>query len=122
MPLMNELLAGLEDDTPSTKQELYDLLDKTGYSLILKEPGMHRDKMRMERSEERQDGSVREEEDLEYDEDNGSIEVMAIPEEALSILPPGMTPPCKQNPRMKMRSLTLIAAHKHGKPEEGKHE
>jgi hypothetical protein len=116
MPLMNELIDRLKDDPPSTKQELYDLLDETGYGLILKEPRLHRDKMHMKRAEEK--GGCGEERG-EYEEDMGPDDD-SFPQELVNLLPDGMQDP-GTNPRQKTRAMTIIIAKKLGNKEEEKH-
>jgi len=110
MPMMNDLLAKLQDSPPSTEQELEMLLDETGYDLVMKEPSM----------EAEEDMAV-EGEEMEAEEDMGPMEAPA-PEEGememeiiKEMMPMGglmAGAPEGVNPRMMMQARTRKAAKK----------
>ena len=111
MPMMNALLEKLQDEPPSTEQELMALLDETGYDLTMKEPSMSEEEgeMDMEMMEEEEDMGPMEE--PEPDEEDGAMEMEIIKE----MMPMGSMmggAPEGVNPRMMMQARTRKAAKK----------
>ena len=116
MPLMNDLLEKLQDAPPSTEQELRDILQETGYDLVMVEPTLDEPQEMMEEElalEESEEPVAVEE--AEYPEDMGpedeAVEVDIIEEvmpadSPMSMMQPGMTP------RMMMHLKTRKAAKK----------
>jgi len=110
MPAMNDLLTQLQESPPQTEQELEQLLDDTGYDLVMKEPIPGQD------SEEYAEDMGPEEEGLEeeeVEEEEGEMGMEDPADLMQSLMPPGMgAPHSNESPRMKVRRMTMVAAHK----------
>ena len=113
MPMMKDLLDKLQEDPPSTEQELRDALDETGYDLIMKEPSMGDGEM--------EDDSPMEAMGEDYDEDEEAPEDMGPDDAAVELdIIKEMMPmdaamgaaPMGVNPRMMMQVKTRKAAKK----------
>lgn len=110
MPAMNDLLVRLQDNPPETEMDLRAILDETGYDLIMKEPMLE---------EAPVDDSVEFAEDAgpeEVPEDGEVVEVEGETEDPMALMeqlmPPGMGKPhANEHPRMKVRRMTMVAAH-----------
>lgn len=108
MPLMNDLLTRLQEDPPQTEMDLRAILDDTGYDLVVKEPGSEGE-YPTEGSEE-EEAAEDEAKEEEGEAEGSSDDPMAMMEE---LMPPGMAPPSEnENPRMKVRRMTMVAARK----------
>ena len=112
MPLMNDLLTRLKEDPPDTEMDLRAILDDTGYDLVAKESGSEGE------GEYVPEGMEEEEEEVAQDESaEGEAEAEVSSEDPMAmmkeLMPPGMAPPSEnENPRMKVRRMTMVAAHK----------
>jgi hypothetical protein len=112
MPAMNDLLTRIQESPPQTEMDLRQLLDETGYDIVMKEPmseepmlddPMAEDPM----AEEMPEDMGPEEEVVEEEGEDGAMDLMQ------SLMPPGMGQPhANENPRMKVRRMTMVAAHK----------
>ena len=114
MPLMNDLLTRLQEDPPETEMDLRAILDDTGYDLVAKEPGSEDEgeyaPEGMEEEEVAEDESAEGEAGEGEGPEGSSEDPMAMMKE---LMPPGMAPPSEnENPRMKVRRMTMVAAHK----------
>ena len=114
MPMMNDLLEKLQDDPPSTEQELMAVLSETGYDLTMKEPSMadeeeEEGEMEMMGEEEEEE----EEEDMgPMDEPEGGAMEMEIIKEMMPMGGIMAGAPEGANPRMMMQARTRKAAKK----------
>tara|TARA_R100001443_G_scaffold74402_3_gene82159 strand:- start:559 stop:912 length:354 start_codon:yes stop_codon:yes gene_type:complete len=107
MPAMQDLLSKLQESPPQTEQELNQLLDDTGYDLVMKQPGMSEDYG--EEAPEDMGPEDMGDEDMDAPEEDAD-ELMNLME---TLSPPGMGPPGPgDNPRMKVRRMTMVAARK----------
>jgi hypothetical protein len=107
MPAMQDLLTQLQESPPQTEQELEQLLDSTGYDLVMKEP------MSEEYEEDMGPEDAGLEEEGEEEEEDGEMEMEDSADLMQSLMPPGMgAPHPNENPRMKVRRMTMVAAHK----------
>ncbi len=110
MPLMNDLLTRLQEDPPQTEMDLRAILDDTGYDLVTKEPGSEGEYPAEGLGEEEAAEDEAKEEEGEGDAEGSTEDPMAMMKE---LMPPGMAPPSEnENPRMKVRRMTMVAAHK----------
>tara|TARA_A100001515_G_C4556486_1_gene205175 strand:- start:193 stop:495 length:303 start_codon:yes stop_codon:yes gene_type:complete len=89
--------------------DLRQLLDETGYDLVMKEP-MSGDPMSEDPMMEEDPEDMGPEDAEEEMAEEGSDEAMDLMQ---SLMPPGMGKPHdNENPRMKVRRMTMVAAHK----------
>ena len=113
MPMMTELLEAIQESPPQDEQGLRELLDKTGYDLVMKEPGGEEevseeaDEYAEDKGPEEESEDVGEEEALEGGEDKAMSFLSKM-------MPPGISPEPMpgENPRVKVRRMTVIAANK----------
>lgn len=113
MPMMTELLEAIQESPPQDEQGLRELLDKTGYDLVMKEPGGEEevseeaDEYAEDKGPEEESEDVGEEEALEGGEDKAMSFLSKM-------MPPGISPEPTpgENPRVKVRRMTVIAANK----------
>ena len=61
MPVMEQLLAGLQENPPQTEEELRQLLSETGYDLVPTEPGGEEEGIEEEGLEVEEPGGMEEE-------------------------------------------------------------
>ena len=132
MPMINDLLDMLQDSPPETELELREVLDATGYDLILKEPMSEEDEyegeeageesMEMMGDEEMADMEEEEEDAEEMAEDEGPDDADMEMDIMREMMPMSamMGPPAAMNPRMVMAIRTKKAAKKALKPKRGK--
>lgn len=121
MPMINELISKLNESPPQSEGELRELLGETGYDLIMTDPSMDGESPDQMASDEapREDMAEEEMAEDEMAEDMGPKEDMDMAEDAMSpmkimeeLMPPGMGKPhANENPRTKVRRLTLQAAY-----------
>ena len=116
MPMMNDLLEKLQDDPPSTEQELMAVLSETGYDLTMKEPSMadeEEEEGEMEMMGEEEEEEEEEEEDMgPMDEPEGGAMEMEIIKEMMPMGGIMAGAPEGANPRMMMQARTRKAAKK----------
>ena len=108
MPMMKDLLEKLHDAPPSTEQELRDVLDETGYDLIMKEPSMEEEPME-EPPMEMMEAEPEAPEDMGPDDAEVELDIikeMMPMDAAMGSAPMGTTP------RMMMQVKTRKAAKK----------
>ena len=116
MPLMSDLISKLNDTPPQSEGELRELLSETGYDLIMSEPSMDGESADQMMPDEAPEEEMAEE---EMGEDMGPEEGMDMAEASMNpmelmeeLMPPGMGKPHdNENPRTKVRRLTLQAAY-----------
>jgi len=129
MPMMNELLADLQENPPQNEEELRELLAETGYDLIMTEPSDEGDEyddeeageesMEMMGDEEMDDmGEGDEDEDEGEGPDDANMEMDIMKE--MMPMSSMMGPPKDMNPRMVMAIRTKKAAKKALMPKRGK--
>ena len=114
MPMMTELLEAIQESPPQDEQGLRELLDKTGYDLVMKEPGGEEGDSG-ESDEYAEDKGP----DAEEGEEEAGEEVLEGSEDKAAdflskMMPPGISPKPMpgENPRVKVRRMTVIAANK----------
>jgi hypothetical protein len=119
MPMMTELLEKIQESPPQDEQALRELLDETGYDLVMKQPdgeeevSEEADEYAEDKGPEKEAGPEEEAEEEAGEEALEGGEDKAM--EFLSkIMPPGIspTPTPGENPRVKVRRMTVIAANK----------
>jgi hypothetical protein len=117
MPLMADLLTRLQEEPPTTEMELRDILDTTGYDLVMKEPMMEEAPEDMGPEEVLVDEPQPEEVEVVEEVEGPPADPMEM---FAHLMPPGMGPPSEnEGPQKKVRRMTMIAAHK-AMPDKGK--
>jgi len=107
MPAQDKLIRKLNEDPPDNFAELEELMAECGYGVTVTDPGMGDDEGLYSEEEGAAEDEAKEE---EGEAEGSSDDPMAMMEE---LMPPGMAPPSEnENPRMKVRRMTMVAARK----------
>jgi hypothetical protein len=111
MPAQDKLIRKLNENPPDNFAELEEMMTECGYGVTVTDPGAADGGEYSEEEEAAEDKAEGEEGEEGEEEAEGSPDdPMAMMQD---LMPPGMAPPSEnENPRMKVRRMTMVAARK----------